>query len=68
MYEYIMSAVLIVCGILLVVFPYHVWLIKHLWSVENGTPNESYITYIRVSGGFSIIVGFVLLFIKIFNG
>ena len=68
MYEYIMSAVLIVCGILLVVFPYHVWLIKHLWSVENGTPNETYITYIRVSGGFSAIVGIVWLLIKIFNG
>ena len=68
MYEYILSAILIIGGILLVVFPYHVWLLKHLWSVENGTPNESYITYIRVSGGFSAIVGIVWLLIKIFNG
>jgi hypothetical protein len=68
MYEYILSAILIIGGILLVFFPYHVWYIKHLWSVDNGTPNESYITYIRVSGGFSIIVGIVWLLIKIFNG
>ena len=68
MYEYILSAILIIGGILLVVFPYHVWQIKHLWSVDNGTPNESYIAYIRVSGGFSAIAGIVWLLIKIFNG
>ena len=39
MYEYILSAILIIGGILLVVFPYHVWYVKCMSSPKH--PHDS---------------------------